>query len=626
MANLFLIDHSLRNAEGHHFDYVQCVSRAATESGLRTVIGAHRDFNSNRLENVSSHFRDTTYQASSHLAGLRHLKRQAFNFAEPPAPDASLLQRFKFYRGRKSNQRKRDRFIQKFAQDCQSFFSRYEIHSGDHAFFTTVSELELAGLAKFLAGNPETLKANWHLQFHFNLFEGRTPEYASQISTVRTIRNCFYLARSIAPFHRIHFYTTSQILADQYGRLDAGPFNVLPYPIANCFRPDQLESPKQRKDAQPVRFTCPGGVRREKGHADYLQPLVDKIWDSHLRPEKAKLVLQRPPRKKMLGEKIALKCPASDNSPQSTDSDSITSSAVEYHSHPLPADEYERLIKSTDCGLMFYNSRHYFSRRAGVMGELLSCGRPVIVPAGSWLAEQIKEVNFSYRESLSNSDLARRTLPLSELGWSHSNVPLPDGIVSFDESRAPFDANFEMLEGETAFIVRWKWHWPQETGSYAKVDLLGGDGDAGNAGNAEGDQGPATGTTGATGDSIPIQTQIAGIASNHFASVIFRNPQSDKAGTIRLRFRNAFHNSTATVKDLQIVTLGGDNGVLPLGVVGISASDEANLPGCIEEMIQHYDHYQKSAKQFAEKWYERHEPRRTIAHLLSVEQLQRRAA
>ena len=617
LANLFLVDHSLRNTEGHHFDYVQCLSRAATEAGLQTIIGAHRDFRSNQLENVWPHFRDTTYQASSYLAGLRHLKRQAFNFAQPPDPEAGLLKRFKYFRSQKSNQRKRVRFVRKFAQDCHSFFGRHEIRSGDHAFFTTVSELELAGLAKYLAANPKTLKANWHLQFHFNLFEGRTPEYASQFTTVQQVRDCFRLAKANVPFHQIHFYTTSQILADQYRRLKAGPFNVLPYPIANCFRPGQIKDNEKQGDDGPIRFTCPGGIRREKGHVRYLQPLVDQIWESHLRPGKAKLVLQRPPRKKMLGEKIALKCPANPLAPKSTDLDLINSTAVEYHPHPLPANEYERLIKSTDCGLLFYNSRHYFSRRAGVMGELLSCGRPVIVPAGSWLSEQIKEGNFSHRESLSRSAMARRTLPLSDLTCGQSNVPLPGGIVSFDQSRTPFEANFEMQHDETAFVVRWKWHWPVETGSFAKVELLG------EAGDTECTELAKTQTAAGR---ITIRAQTAGIANKQFGSVIFRNPQLGKASTIRLRFRNAFHNSTATIKDLQIVTLGGDNGATPLGIVGISAADESNLPGCVEEMVQHYDHYQRSASQFAEKWYEQHEPRRTITHLLSVEQLQRKAA
>ena len=615
MASLFLVDHSLRNTEGHHFDYVQCVSRAATEAGLETFVGAHRDFRSDQLQNVSAHFRDTTYQSSSYLAGLRHLKRQSFNFAEPLSSEASLLRRFKFYQSRKSHQRKRARFIQSFAQDCQSFFRQHTLRSGDHAFFTTVSELELAGLGKYLACKPETTNVNWHLQFHFNLFEGRTPEYERQIATVRKVRNCIQLAKANVPFHQIHFYTTSQILADQYDRLNVGQFHVLPYPIANCFRPEFLNTSQQRDGTQPIRFTCPGAIRREKGHIQYLQPLVDKIWQPHLRNAAAKLVLQRPARKKMLGEKIALKLPTSTVTPQlsSTDSDS-TDSAVEYHPHPLPADKYQQLIKSTDCGLMFYNSRHYFSRRAGVMGELLSCGRPVIVPAGSWLSEQIKEVNFSYRKSLACSALAKRTLPLSGLDWGKTNLPLPGGIVSFDQTRAPFEAGFELQDDESAFVVMWKWHWPKETGVYAQVELLGA---AEVADNENMD-------TVSKGGTLPIRIQTAGITVGQFASVIFRN-QSGNSGPVRLRFSNAFHDSTASIKDLQVVTLGGTDAT-PLGVVGISAADEENLPGCVEEMVQHYDHYHNSAKQFAEKWYEQHDPRRTIANLLSVEQLQQNVA
>ena len=37
-----------------------------------------------------------------------------------------------------------------------------------------------------------------------------------------------------------------------------------------------------RRPLRPLRLTCPGGVRREKGHQEYLQPLIDDIWESHL--------------------------------------------------------------------------------------------------------------------------------------------------------------------------------------------------------------------------------------------------------------------------------------------------------------------------------------------------------
>lgn len=612
MASFFLIDHSLRNTEGHHFDYVQSVSRAASKTGLKTFVGTHRDFDSNLLDDVAPVFRETTYQSSSYLAGLRHLKRQKFNFANPLESNGGVLKRFTFYRSFKQHKRKRAQFIRQFAKDCERFFEAHKIRSGDHAFFTTVSELELTGLATFLSRNPQTLKANWHLQFHFNLYEGRTPEYERQIATTRQLRNCFALAKAVAPYHRVHFYTTSRILADQYNLLNVGQFQVLPYPIADCFRPASEErkqayrSPDvvetRSRDTAPVRFTCPGGIRREKGHARYLQGLVNKIYQPHLRSGKAQLVLQRPPPKKLFGEKIELKMPTQTATDSAEPLSPTGASLVEYHRHPLSSDDYERLIKSTDCGLLFYDSRHYFSRRAGVLGELLSCGRPVIVPAGSWLSEQIKEINFDYADSLTQSNLAKRTIPLAELAWDKSNVPLPGGIVSFNQSRTPFEASFEMKEDELAFVVSWKWHWPQDTGVYAQIELLKD-----------------------TQNGLTITTQTVGNRTDGYASAVFRRPDNYEGNPIRLRFQNAFHDSMASIKDLQVTTIGGDASI-PLGVVGIAAANETNLAGCIEEMIQHYIHYRKSAKDFAEVWHAQHEPKLTIAHLLSVEQLQLDAA
>ena len=99
---LFIIDQSLCSPGGHHFDYVNCVARAAQEDQLETFVATNRRFNvarcapKSRSQSASQYeltvgerqdgvlcenakvipsFRNTTYQKVSWLAGLRHLKR-----------------------------------------------------------------------------------------------------------------------------------------------------------------------------------------------------------------------------------------------------------------------------------------------------------------------------------------------------------------------------------------------------------------------------------------------------------------------------------------------------------------------------------------------------------------------
>lgn len=593
MAKFILVDHSLRDTGGHHFDYVQCIARAANEMGFETSIGCNRKFRSGDLANSRSTFRHTTYQSDSYLAGLRHLTREKINYLEPVPKDLNFYQKAKYVWQIRRHKKRRAEFIRQFAMDCARFFHGTQFQDGDHVFFTTVSELELLGLAQYLARQPMSLQAHWHLQFHFNLFEGRTPEYEKQTSIARSIRSCFEIAAAQTPYHRRHFYTTSQLLAEQYQRLHVGDFEVLPYPVADAFRPDQSQTSSAPSTLDhPLRFTCPGAIRREKGHIEYLQPLVNKIWDEHLSQGKMKLVIQRPPRKLVQGEKINLELPDSAASDEHQE-------VVNYLPHPLPSQQYSELIRSTDCGLLFYDSRTYFSRRAGVMGELLSCGKPVIVSAGSWLAEQIKETNFTYVEDLAASDLRSRQLKLADLDWQNNNVPLPGGVISFNDVRNPFEISFDLEADEGGFCLFWDWHWPQDNGVFGRLELLDHEND----------------------DTVLAQT--IGHRENDSACAFFR---ANGNQTTRVRFRNAFHHSMASVKNLRIVVLKSAATEKPLGTVGIVAADEAQLPGCIDEMVQHYDHYRQSAGRFAHGWYSRHQPKRTIAHLMSVEEELRRAA
>lgn len=605
MANFFLIDHSLRDKGGHHYDYVRCIARAADDMGFNTIIGGHRGFNAPELGEFRSVFSQTTYQPDSYLAGLRTATRQRIDFLNPSRRGReSLFSRARHVWLLNRHQKRRSRFIHQFATDCTRYFGDAQFAEGDHVFFTTVSELELIGLTHFLARNPQSLQAHWHLQFHFNLFEGRTPEYEKQSQVTKAIRSCFEISLARIPYHQLHFYTTSKLLADQYERLQVGDFEVLPYPVAECFRPKKETTVNNNRDLkQPLRFTCPGAIRREKGHIEYLQPLVNKIWNPHLQGGNLQLVIQRPPKKLVQGEKLELEFP------ESTDSKPV----VDYLPHPLPSDAYSELIRTTDCGLLFYDSRTYFSRRAGVLGELLSCGKPVIVSAGSWLAEQVKAPNFEYVDSIAQSELAIRKLTLAQLSWGHNNVPLPGGVISFDDQRNPFDLSLDVSSEEGGICIYWDWHWPQSSGVYNRVELMA------NPPEVTEERAPEL------DDPIPpMSIQTIGHRENESAGCFFHLPNNTQKITIR--FLNAFHDSMASIRNVRIVTLGKAAKQAPIGTVGIVAADELELPQCIDEMVRHYDHYRSSAEAFAHGWHSRHEPRRTIAHLLSTEEPLRRAA
>ena len=709
LANFFIIDHSLRQLGGHHFDYVSCIAEAANELGYLTTIGSNREFakSTNASEDsieqlgiVRRVFRDTTYQADSYLAGLQHLTRSNSSEALLSNFESNWFKRLLNSQKHHKHRRRREQFVRRFAADCERFFRSSLQTNDDHAFLTTVSELELMGLAAYLSSNPKTFGTTWHLQFHFNLFEGRTPEYGSQSYISEAIRSCFIAALARLSCHSVNFYTTSETLADQYQRLGVGEFEVLPYPVSKdfsrlqtnhqfqrdgfsmaaagikdvslqtppanqghqlvdtgsstCFGADHFPPHSQQdvpsldapdpSDAvacgefhRTLRITCPGELRREKNQVEYLQPLVNRIWESHLSTGNVRIVVQRPAKKwHAKRPKLEIELPQS--------ADELSCSPIEYSPHPLSKQGYVELIKSSDCGLLFYDSRVYFSRRAGVLGELLSAGKPVIVSAGSWLAEQIQEPIFQYVDGLVDSSRLLRTIESSDFRWNSKNVPMAGGVLSFDQSRHPFE--FEVARksdssglGEDAFVIEFDWHWPTDAGVFCRVEVKQKD-DLGQVINtssqvvgfrrssrsASRSASRSGSRSGSRAGARPARSRPAG---SRPVNALF--PMLRQARTVEFSLTNQFHESTASIKRVRIRTLQCRDELeskqgLPMGQVGIVASDAEDLPNCIDELVQHFDHYSRTAIEFSDRWYARHEPQRTVDHLVSTARGNRRVA
>ena len=684
MANLFIIDQSLKTSGGHHLEYARCIALAGQEQGLRTTLGAHRSFTPKIWHTattsigaddstiIRSVFRDTVYQADSYLAGLQKATRsQSINAISMP-PKSNWLKRFKHTAQVLLHRRRRKSIAQRFTAGCETFFEGTNFEEGDQVILIGVSELELNGLATFLATNQNTTKAKWHLQFHFNLFDGRPDEYPAQKNIAKAVSASMLSALKKLSLHSINFYTTSSTLANQYNSLGIADFVSLPYPIANEFRQvhchaqsqqrfansrqtsdlkqGTLESKSQetnsaslqprqvlpfsrehRSDSEisksgsrhslginrPLTMVCPGGIRREKGQQSYLQTLVNDLWSSHLSNGKLKLLVQRAaPKWPSKVHKVDLKLPTdSQKSKELAGATSDTTALapfnqpVEYAQHPLPNDEYADLIRSADIGLLYYDGRTYYSRRAGVLGELLACGKPVIVSSGSWLSDQLEEANFSYADRVVKAHTVGRVLTVEELEWNRNNVPLSGGVVSFDQGKHRFEFNVYPDNQESVAAISFSWHWPKTPGIYCRIDLEQFD---------------------ESGQILTTNKRVVGVRQRRRnATALFNlHPQASR---VCFSLKNAFAKSSATIHELSVTTLlGTDDPIsgqpIPIGVVGLAAADKEDLVCCISEIESNYQHYAQSAKNFSVGWSANHDPALTIEYLTDREYRLRRVA
>ena len=167
-----------------------------------------------------------------------------------------------------------------------------------------------------------------------------------------------------------------------------------------------------------------------------------------------------------------------------------------------------------------------------------------------------------------------------------------------------------------------------------------------------------------TGDLVDQCVQIIGHRDgDRLPNALFRlNAATD---SVDVSLSNAFGNSTAMIKQLSVAmlvrgdknrslvarpfgrspksTTAGQHSVgsvgqlaassvteerrsgefaveseVALGKVGIVVADQSQLAAAVVEMERHFEYYRESARAFADHWFARHRPKRTIAHLIGA--------
>ncbi len=631
MDRLFLIDHSLKDTGGHHFDYVRSVADAARQSGRSVTIGCHRKLartkgpvateslrSLQQLGDVRAVFRETVYQGDSCLAGLRRAARaKPLPGDQSDHPSAGWRQGGTRWLSSAKDlrvQRRRKRITRLFTAGCREFFRFQAPVSGDQVLVAASSELEVAGAVDFLAAHPAGLRAEWHFLFHFNLFDGWTPEYESQRAAMVRTRRTLMMAIRKLPAGSMRFHATTETLADQLNHLGVARFAPLPYPISSDFLPaeesiptiaasrsvQQIESESNfeaEPKTEPVSLVCAGATRREKGQATCLQDLVDAISEPLLHAGKAKLLVQRPKQKRF--GKRRLELTLADRAAGSRESNfaAINSNAIEYLAHPLPRAEYQRLLRSTDVGLFCYDARSYFSRCAGILVEMLACGKPVIVPAGTWLADQIQQPIDQHVSDFQRQHKSRCQFEHADFQFDRGNVPGPSGVWSFDKNLHPFAAEVDCEAGDQVAVARFDWHWPRQHGLYARVECVQLDCDE---------------------NVIATTAQAIGVTrSSGSPRLLFRlQPECRR---LKFHLTNAFGNGTITIRNfsMELYSAGSVATQTPVGAVGVIAASARDLPDCVAEVVTHIVHYRQSAEAFSHDWINRHHPQRTVDRIFN---------
>lgn len=557
MPKFVLIDHSLKDIGGHHFSYAREFLAAAGRAGFEPVLATHRRFRDGGALGCgcavlpvfrNESYSPLTFDMQAYRPGVQRAGRRG-----------GLAAAWRAYR--------RSRLARAFEYDCRALFARVSLTPGDQVFLATASEIDLTGLGAYLRSGGPGAQVDWHVQFHFGIFQGRDPGYSAQAAAEEALREIFRAALAGLGGVRLHCYCTTEPLSAQYRRLGLRPFQTLPYPVNSDLRagPHPYASDPS---AGPVCIACLGHSRREKG-LGALNGVIASLWSAYLRDGRAQLLVQtsrRRPRRALTACVAALGAHGA-------------SAPLAFAPFPLDLAGYAALVRSAGIGLLLYESARYYARCSGVLLELLCAGVPVVVPAGCWLAEQIAEANQSYLDALSSG--AQRV----------EQSPEPPRTLQFGAEAATLECS---LEAPCALLlVRFRVTEGAGSGRYLRLELSQRD------------------ASGAALRADPMASTIVGIREQGPTGAAFA--LDPRARALQLRACNAWHQERTALSAIECLTRGGP--ALPLAAVGLAVHEPAQAAAALGEVLRHYAHYRRGAAALAVRCAHYHNADRLVAQL-----------
>lgn len=378
-----LIDPSIIDSTGHHYEYSINVLEAAKESGYKPVLATNKLFKASPQFDYYPVYKYGFWSfigepyslklRNAVIAQIRKIAYPVFSFAW------GILRNTKrtlipINQSRFDNTR-----VSQFTTDTFRLVKEIKLGDEDIVFIPNVSHIELCGLHNCLRNNSNT-KATWHLLFRRTIDIKAKQEKNPNDKLDDTLR-----IFSMSYKSRTYFYTDTNELTKQYNNLDTTTFRTLPIPCSY-----NSKNGAQFTDT-PLNIVYLGDARKEKGY-NHLPLVIQDLFDDFIQTRKINFIIQsnsslpqgevEVDKAKRLLEKY--------------------SNNVKLLTQSLSSEEYKNLIQTSDICLLPYERESYISRSSGVFSDAMASGIPAIIPAGTWMARQIAS---EYNSFIKNIDL-----------------------------------------------------------------------------------------------------------------------------------------------------------------------------------------------------------------------------
>jgi glycosyltransferase involved in cell wall biosynthesis len=343
---VLLVASGLRGVTGHNFSYTRSVEEALRERGFEVAVFVHKHAQRELV-------RDLGYRAVFSLG----------TYDLPPG-----------------NGRWRD-LAYLYAQSL-IYADEMERALAEHApfdlvFCHTVSDFELIGWDRCLRRTP--------FRSRLAIMERLTPGFASRSRLKVRLHPYWRLKphylgaiRRRLGDDRFLLLTDSSLLAGDYARVYPHRIATLPLPLARAVAVDEPEARPGRRGSLRIGYL--GDARPAKGFA-LLPALAERLLQGE--PGGLTLVIQCITNEYEPG----VKPPGLDRLVEMAE---MSGAGIELVHGALTEAAYFELFRSLDLVVLPYIDRHFDEGTSNVFAEALALGKPVVVPSGTWMADQLR--------------------------------------------------------------------------------------------------------------------------------------------------------------------------------------------------------------------------------------------
>jgi len=408
-----ILDQSLLDADGHHYDMDRHVARAAKDMGMAPRVAAHRNFDL-RLPfdqtPLDAWFSQTWVDA--HQSRVAQTARRVIQSA--PRQLQTPLLSFAGLARRLISSRADLPAPPPFGSEAITYLCEQNAGSGDHVFVHTLAGAELHSLCEALTRS--TITSTVHVVLRRSAAEaimskgvpGGLPALLSRISSDTRLSR------------QMRFYTDTDALTHQHQALcPALPIITLPIPIA----PIDAALADAPRQPGPLRLLYLGNARTEKGF-QLLPIAVAALQDASGTIPDTVLIAQAHSSTSLTEAVI-----------EDTRRRLRTSNHVILIEEPLSTEDYARQLATADIILLPYDREAYRERSSGILIQALAAGKPVVVPDQSWLSDTTPantaahfgaDADFGRAaiEAVQRIDILSKTTRAGAQEWRRKHSPL----------------------------------------------------------------------------------------------------------------------------------------------------------------------------------------------------------